>query len=48
MAKKSEIAKWRRTLKFEVQQHNRCQVAVVHAPICVDLAYAEYVSGNLL
>ena len=26
MAKKSEIAKWRRTPKFEVQQHNRCQV----------------------
>jgi len=26
MAKKSEIAKWRRTPKYEVQQHNRCQV----------------------
>ena len=26
MAKKSEIAKWRRTPKYEVEQHNRCQV----------------------
>ena len=26
MAKKSEVAKWRRTPKSEVQQHNRCQV----------------------
>ncbi len=24
MAKKSEIAKWRRTPKYPVQQHNRC------------------------
>ena len=25
MAKKSEIAKWARPAKFEVQQHNRCR-----------------------
>jgi len=37
MAKKSEVAKWRRTPKFEVQQHNRCQVmrsfAFLYAPV---------------
>ena len=48
MAKESEIAKWRRTPKFEVQQHNRCRFAVVRVPICVDSACVEYVSGNLL
>ncbi|MBN2075410.1 MAG: type Z 30S ribosomal protein S14 [Dehalococcoidales bacterium] len=26
MAKKSEIAKWRRPSKFTVQHHNRCHV----------------------
>lgn len=26
MAKKSEIAKWKRIPKYKVQQHNRCQV----------------------
>lgn len=26
MAKKSKIAKWRETPKFEVRQHNRCHL----------------------
>ena len=26
MAKKSEIAKWKRSAKYKVQQHNRCHV----------------------
>jgi small subunit ribosomal protein S14 len=26
MAKKSEIAKWKRPAKFKVQQHNRCNI----------------------